>query len=407
MKLPAPLTVRSAMLRPLLFPALRSPALRSPMVTALMAAPLLALGLTACSASKDELAYVERPPEQIYAEAATAMEDQEYKKSAKLFDEVERQHPYSQWATRAQLMAAYSHYQNVKYDDAVLALERYIQLHPGSEQVGYAYYLKGLCYYEQITDIGRDQKITKQALDALSEVVRRFPESEYSRDAKLKIDLTTDHLAGKEMEIGRFYLRQQNYMAALGRFRNVVDNYQTTSHTAEALHRLVECYLSVGLNSEARRAAAILGHNFPGTDWYEDSYSLLASLGQKPDHLKSVEFKGAMPAPTVIGTDSGGQEPSKAESHRIPTEADGEPNQGLISRAWDSLLGRDGHKSKPAKVESPTIEPAAVVEPVPEPAPAPAPPAPKAPAPQAQAEPEQSGPQDTKSFWRKGWDSIF
>ncbi|MEI6557271.1 MAG: outer membrane protein assembly factor BamD [Rhodospirillaceae bacterium] len=265
-------------------PTSRFPAFRLSVAVALVAAPLLAFGLAGCSSSssREDVPYVERPPEQIYAEATQAMDEKEYKKAAKLFDEVERQHPYSQWATRAQLMSAFAHYESLKFDDAILALDRYIQLHPGSDQVGYAYYLKGLCYYEQITDVGRDQKITNQALEILKEVVRRFPESEYARDAKLKIDLTVDHLAGKEMEIGRFYLRQQNYMAAIGRFRKVVDEFQTTSHTAEALHRLIEAYLSVGLTNEARQTAAVLGHNFPGSPWYEDSYDLLVNAGVKP-----------------------------------------------------------------------------------------------------------------------------
>lgn len=258
------------------------PAFRLSVAAALVAAPLLALGLSACSSSKDDLPYVERPVEQIYEEASKAMDEKEYKKAAKLFDEVERQHPYSQWATRAQLMAAFAHYQSLKFDDAILSLDRYIQLHPGGDQVAYAYYLKGLCYYEQITDVGRDQKVTNQALEILREVVRRFPESEYARDAKLKIDLTVDHLAGKEMEIGRFYLKQQNYMAAINRFRKVVDDFQTTSHTAEALHRLIEAYLSVGLTNEARQTAAVLGHNFPGSPWYVDSYDLLVNAGVKP-----------------------------------------------------------------------------------------------------------------------------
>ena len=262
------------------------PTFRATVVAALVAAPLLALGLSACSSSSTEdVPYVERPPEQIYEEAVQAMGEKEYKKAAKLFDEVERQHPYSQWATRAQVMAAFAAYQSLKFDDAILALDRYIQLHPGGDQAAYAYYLKGLCYYEQITDVGRDQKVTNQALDALREVVRRFPESEYSRDAKLKIDLTVDHLAGKEMEIGRFYLKQQNYMAAIGRFRTVIDTYQTTSHTEEALHRLVESYLSMGLTNEARQTAAVLGHNFPGSQWYEDSYALLVNAGVKPVKL--------------------------------------------------------------------------------------------------------------------------
>ena len=262
----------------------RFPALRVSVIAAMVAAPLLTLGLSACSStSKDDVPYVERPVEQIYEEAKRAMDAKEYKKAAKLFDEVERQHPYSQWATKAQLMAAFADYQDMKFDDAILALDRYIQLHPGGDQVGYAYYLKGLCYYEQIADVGRDQKITNQALDILREVVRRFPDSEYARDAKLKIDLTVDHLAGKEMEVGRFYLKQQNFMAAINRFKKVIDDYQTTSHVPEALHRLVEAYLSIGLTLEARQTAAVLGHNFPGSSWYEDSYTLLVDAGVKPE----------------------------------------------------------------------------------------------------------------------------
>ena len=203
--------------------------------------------------------------------------------AARLFDEVERQHPYSQWATRAQLMAAYAHYQALAYDDAIIALDRFIQLHPGSDDIAYAYYMKGLCYYEQITDVGRDQRITQQALDALGEVTRRFPESPYSRDAALKIDLTNDHLAGKEMEIGRYYLRQGHQNAAIGRFRTVIERYQTTSHVPEALHRLTEAYLALGVVDEAQAAAAVLGHNFPGSEWYVDSYALLVDANVRPE----------------------------------------------------------------------------------------------------------------------------
>ncbi|CAK0770016.1 Outer membrane protein assembly factor BamD [Azospirillaceae bacterium] len=240
-----------------------------------VASTLIAVGfMTACSSTED-LPYVERPVEQIYNEAAAAMEAKEFKKATKLFEEVERQHPYSQWAVKAQLMAAYAYYQDMKYDDAVLALDRFIQLHPGNDQIAYAYYMRSLCYYEQISDVRRDQKMTKMALDSLKEIMRRFGDTEYARDAKLKYDLTMDHMAGKEMEVGRFYLRQRNHNAAIGRFRAVVDTYQTTSHVPEALHRLVECYLAVGIIPEAERTAAILGHNYPGSEWYQDSYALL------------------------------------------------------------------------------------------------------------------------------------
>lgn len=247
-----------------------------------LVALMLGLTVSACSGDKEDLPYVERPAEQIFQEAEAAMKAEEYKTAAKLFDEVERQHPYSQWATKAQLRAAYAHYQNLKYDDAILALDRFIQLHPGSPDVAYAYYMRALCYYEQITDVRRDQRMTRQALDALSEVVRRFPDTQYARDARLKIDLTNDHLAGKEMEVGRFYLRQNQYTAALGRFRTVIEQYQTTSHVPEALHRLVECYLALGVVDEAKTAAAVLGHNFPGSEWYVDSYALLVDANVRP-----------------------------------------------------------------------------------------------------------------------------
>lgn len=242
---------------------------------------VLCLGLAACS-SKDEEQYIERPANTIFTEANAALKAERYKEAAKLFDEVERQHPYSTEATKSQLRAAFSHYQNQKYDDAILALDRFIQLHPGHPEVSYAYYMKGLCYYEQISDVKRDQRITRQALDALQEVMRRFPDTEYAKDAKLKIDLTVDHLAGKEMEIGRYYLRQRQYTAAVGRFRAVVEQFQTTSQVAEALHRLVECYLALGVTDEARSAAAVLGANYPGSTWYTDSYAMLEEQGLKP-----------------------------------------------------------------------------------------------------------------------------
>lgn len=246
-----------------------------------LAVAACAVSLAACS-SDDEPAYVERPAPAIFGEANAALQAERYKEAARLFDEVERQHPYSSEATRAQLRAAFAHYQNQKYDDAILALERFIQLHPGHPDVAYAYYMRAICYYEQITDVKRDQRMTRQAMDALQELVRRFPESQYARDAKLKIDLTVDHLAGKEMEVGRYYLKQGQYAAAIGRFRNVVEQYQTTSHVPEALHRLVECYLALGVKEEARSAAAVLGHNYPGSEWYTDSYALLVDAGVRP-----------------------------------------------------------------------------------------------------------------------------
>ena len=243
---------------------------------------LLGLALAACSGD-DKPAYVERPVEDLYNTAHNSLLAGDYEESARLFDEVERQHPYSVWASKAQLMAAYSYYQDSKYDDAVNALDRFIQLHPGNRDVSYAYYLKALSYYEQISDVGRDQKMTQLALDSLTEVERRFPASGYARDAALKIDLARDHLAGKNMYIGRFYQGQGEYLAAINRFRSVIMDYQTTSHVPEALHRLVECYLTLGIIDEAQATAAVLGYNYPGSDWYIDSYALLTGIDLTPE----------------------------------------------------------------------------------------------------------------------------
>jgi len=173
------------------------------------------------------------------------------------------------------LMSAFSYYSDGQYDDAILAVDRFIQLHPGNRDVAYAYYLKALSYYEQITDVGRDQRNTEQALLALNEVIRRFPDSGYARDSRLKLDLTRDHLAGKEMEVGRYYLNRSNYLAAINRFKTVIEDYQTTTHVPEALHRLSEAYTALGIEPEAQANAAVLGHNFPGSDWYIDSYELV------------------------------------------------------------------------------------------------------------------------------------
>ena len=242
----------------------------------ILAFVLLLAGLPACG-SKDKEEYVERPVEALYNEGVDALATERYVTAARAFDEVERQHPYSTWATKAQLMAAYDHYQANKYDDAIVAVDRFIQLNPSNRDVGYAYYLKAISYYEQITDVQRDARMTELAMGALEEVVRRFPDTPFARDARLKIDLTNDHLAGKEMEVGRFYMRRGQYVGAINRFKMVVDRFQTTSHVPEALHRLVEAYTALGLASEAEKAAAILGHNYPGSDWYQDSFGLVTT----------------------------------------------------------------------------------------------------------------------------------
>jgi outer membrane protein assembly factor BamD len=249
---------------------------------------LSVLAVAACSSNKKDT-YVERPVEELYNKAMDEMYDEEFGTAAKSFDEVERQHPYSVWATKAQLMSAYVLYQAGKYDDSVVAADRFIQLHPGHRDVAYAYYLKALDYYIQIADVGRDQRTTQLALTALSEVARRFPDSQYARDARLKIDLARDHLAGKEMEIGRWYERQGSWLAAINRFKKVVDDYQATTHVPEALHRLTECYLALGLTDEAQRTAAVLGYNYPGNEWYSNTYTLVTGA---PNEQQQADQKG-------------------------------------------------------------------------------------------------------------------
>ncbi len=251
-------------------------------VRAGLLAGAVALGISGCGGKDDTLEYVERPVETLYSLAIDKLADKNYREAAQYFDEVERQHPYSVWARRSMLMSAYAYYQFNKYDEAVLAAQRFISLHPGNRDAPYAYYLIAICYYEQISDVGRDQEMTGKALKALQEVVRRYPQSEYARDARLKIDMTIDHLAGKEMDVGRYYLRRGQLIAAINRFRNVVENYQTTTHVPEALHRLTEAYLALGITKEAQATAAVLGYNYPGSDWYEDSYALLVERDLKP-----------------------------------------------------------------------------------------------------------------------------
>ena len=256
-------------------------------ILGLLAVIGMALAVTGCAGmGAKEVKYFERPVEEIYNTALKELQKGRYFQAAEQFDEVERQHPYSVWARRSMLMAAYSNYQINEYDKAILAAQRFISLHPGNRDVVYAYYLVAISYYEQISDIGRDQKITAEALRALTEVVRRFPTSDYARDARLKIDLTNDHLAGKEMEIGRYYLKQHEYLAAINRFRIVVENFQTTPHVPEALHRLTESYVALGIIDEAQSSAAVLGHNYPGSDWYQDSYSLLTGKDVRPEENK-------------------------------------------------------------------------------------------------------------------------
>ncbi|WP_428396284.1 outer membrane protein assembly factor BamD [Lichenicoccus sp.] len=211
-------------------------------------------------------------PETLYNNGVDALHDGRYKLASSEFDAIQQNYPYSPWVSNAQLMEGYADYLQNEYTDAVSQLERFLQLHPTSKDAAYAYYLRALCYYEQIADIHRDQQGTVEAMVALQDVVSRFPDSAYARDARLKIDLCRDHLAGKEMLIGRYYEREHYYEAAINRYQRVVQDFQTTNHTAEALSRLVEVYLKLGLTDEARHTGSVLGYNYPGSRWYQDSY---------------------------------------------------------------------------------------------------------------------------------------
>ena len=270
-------------------------------VALLLALPLL----SACSDNNESAKSVAvGPVEEIYNNGVDALNARRFSTADDQFNSVQQNYPYSSWAVNAQLMSGYSIYLQNKYTDAIATLDRFIQLHPAHRDIAYAYYLRALCYYEQIADIQRDQKGTEQAMNALREVVNRFPDTTYARDAKLKVDLCFDHLAGKEMEIGRYYQKQHLYEAAIGRFQRVVDDYQTTNHVPEALHRLTEIYLVLGLKDQARKTAAVLGYNYPGSQWYEDSYADLVG-----DHV----------------TNSSG----------APSD---EPPPGFLSRAWHSVF---------------------------------------------------------------------
>ncbi len=277
----------------------RPPAMRLSLIAAIMLTVL-----SACSGSETTKPQLTGPVEELYNNGVDALNARRFSTADDQFTAVEQNYPYSSWAVNAQLMSGYSLYLQNKYTDAIGTLDRFIQLHPAHRDIAYAYYLRALSYYEQIADIQRDQKGTEQAMNALREVVTRFPDTSYARDAQLKVDLCFDHLAGKEMEIGRYYQKQHLYEAAIGRFQRVVDDFQTTNHVPEALHRLTEIYLVLGLKEQARKTAAVLGYNYPGSVWYEDSYSDLIG-----DHVTN-----------------GAGAPSD------------EPPPGFFSRAWHAVF---------------------------------------------------------------------
>jgi outer membrane protein assembly factor BamD len=258
---------------------------------ACLAVTLVAASLAGCSLLNKEEDYVpETPADKLYNEGLFLLNDkQDYKGAAKKFDEVDRENPYSDWARKALLMSAFSYYQAEEYTECVNSAKRYVVLHPGSPDAAYAQYLIGASYYDQIPDVSRDQVRADKAIDALEEVVRKYPSSEYATAAKKKIEMARDQLAGKEMEIGRFYMKKRDFIGAINRFKVVVTQYQTTRHVEEALMRLSEAYVSLGIMDEAQTAAAVLGHNFPDSPWYKDAYGLVKTAGGEP----TTENKGS------------------------------------------------------------------------------------------------------------------
>ena len=255
--------------------------LNRPVALLLSAAAVLPLAACAHGGKKADTAYVARDVSSLYTAAKKTMDSGEYEPAAKLVADVERQHPYSVWARRAQLMSAFNYYLARKYTDAINSAQRFVTIHPGNDEAPYAQYLIGMSYYQQIDEVTRDQTTTTQASDAFGELIRRYPDTRYAADARIKLDLIKDHLAGKEMEIGRFYQRSGQWLAATYRFRSVVDNYQTTTHAPEALERLVECYLALGVPEEAQKAGAVLGRNYPESYWYRQSLKLLGRENQQ------------------------------------------------------------------------------------------------------------------------------
>jgi|KBSMisStandDraft_5_1062788.scaffolds.fasta_scaffold25069_4 outer membrane protein assembly factor BamD len=278
-------------------------------LSALLLACACVAPLAGCATGKGkggDTAYVARDVSSLYGAAQRTMQSGDYEQAAKLFDEVERQHPYSSWARHAQVMSAFNYYLAQKFNDAISSAQRFLTIHPGSDEAPYAEYIVAMSYYQQIADVTRDQTVTQQSSDAFNELIRRYPDSRYAGDARLKLDLIKDHLAGKEMETGRFYQRSGQWLAATYRFRTVVDQYETTSHTPEALERLVECYLALGIPDEAWKASAVLGRNYAGTYWYRQSLRLLHSeqrhtgmwtaSAPKPGDVASEPAKASKPA---------------------------------------------------------------------------------------------------------------
>nr|WP_182549511.1 outer membrane protein assembly factor BamD [Phyllobacterium myrsinacearum] len=264
--------------------------------------------ISGCASKDDDLdlsAYVDtiEPADVLYNQALANLNAGRLDEAAKKFDAVDRQHPYSEFARKALVMGAFANYRAGKYDDSLAMTKRYIALYPTQPEAAYAYYITGLCYYRQIPDVTREQSMTRRSIAAFNEVVERFPQSEYVDDSKEKIRFARDQLAGKEMQVGRYYLERKDYLASIKRFRGVVEQYSNTRHIEEALARLTEAYYALGLTSEAQTAAAVLGQNYPDSQWYKDSYKLLQSGGLEPRQNAGSWLSKA--AASIVGGKSG------------------------------------------------------------------------------------------------------
>jgi outer membrane protein assembly factor BamD len=253
----------------------------------LVTVALLACAAAGCNLFDKDKVLPDEPGDKLYNEGLFILNERKNTKdAAKKFEEVDRQHPYSEWARKSLIMAAYAYYQGRDYEESITAAKRYVTLHPGSADAAYAQYLIASSYYDQIPDILRDQARTEKAMESLEEVVRKYPTSEYATAAKQKLEFARDQLAGKEMSIGRYYLERKDFVGAINRFKIVVTRYQTTRHVEEALMRLTESYMSLGIVPEAQTAAAVLGHNFPDSSWYRDAYKLVQGGGKEPQENK-------------------------------------------------------------------------------------------------------------------------
>jgi len=329
---------------------------RSRPLVRLMALALLASSLGACSSGLSLFGRTEtvpdEPPEKLYNEGVFMLNQRrDYKDAAKKFEEVERQHPYSDWARKSLIMTAYARYEAKEYEESVTAAKRYVTMHPGSPDAAYAQFLIGSSYFEQIPDVTRDQTRAERAIAALDEVARKYPDSEYAVSAKNKIAIARDQIAGKEMVIGRYYQNKKDFTGAINRFKLVVTNYQRTRHVEEALARLTECYMALGIVSEAQTAAAVLGHNFPESRWYADAYKLVKSGGVSPNANPGSWITRAfrMPgSPTVAPPPTASAAPASSGSF------------------MDRMLGRP---ATPASATPPAAPPPATPPPAPEAAP--------------------------------------